>query len=110
MEFKELTDQQWQFIKQYIPLPPKRGRPPIGARRVLNGILYVLVTGCRWSEMPRRYCHPTTAWRRLKRYQQLGVWQKVLKGLLDAGYKIGKVKVDLVGVDSTTIKSQKGAK
>jgi len=32
------------------------------------------------------------------------------RGLLDAGYKLGKVKVDLVGVDSTTIKSQKGVK
>ena len=38
MEFKELTDQ------------PKGGRLPIDARKILNGILYVLVTGCRWSE------------------------------------------------------------
>ncbi|RLE70852.1 MAG: hypothetical protein DRJ43_01120 [Thermoprotei archaeon] len=58
--------------------------------------------------MPKKYCHPTTAWRRLKRYQQLGVWQKILEGLLERGYKLGNLKLDLVGVDSTTIKAQKG--
>ena len=41
-----------------------------------------------------KYCHPTTAWR-LRRYQQSGVWQKILERLLDAGYKLGKINLDL---------------
>jgi transposase len=33
---------------------------------VLNGILYVLTTGCRWMDMPLEYGSYKTAWRRLK--------------------------------------------
>ncbi|RLE70853.1 MAG: hypothetical protein DRJ43_01125 [Thermoprotei archaeon] len=39
MESRELTDQQWQLIKRFIPPPPKRGRPLIDARRVLRDTL-----------------------------------------------------------------------
>jgi len=58
-------------------------------------ILYVPAPGCRRGKMLGKYCHPTTAWRRLKRYQQSGVWQKILERLLDAGYKLGKINLDL---------------
>jgi len=60
MEFKELTDEQWSFLQSFMPPSPKRGRPRLDDRKVLNGILYVLTTGCRWADMPRRYGHPTT--------------------------------------------------
>jgi transposase len=45
MEFRELSDGEWEVIR---PLPPPRtgvGRPRINDRPVVNGILYVLVTG-----------------------------------------------------------------
>jgi len=54
MGFQELTDEQWAFL---APLPPPRaktGRPRVEDRKVLNGILDVLVTGCRWW----RYASP----------------------------------------------------
>jgi transposase len=43
MEFRELSDEEWELIKPL--LPPKTGRPRVDDRRVINGILYVLVTG-----------------------------------------------------------------
>jgi len=48
MRFRELSDGKWEFIR---PLPPPRSRTD--DRMVLNGILYVLVTDCRWMDMPR---------------------------------------------------------
>jgi len=82
MGFRELTDEQWSFLQSFMPPPSRRGRPRLDDRKVLNGILFVLTTGCRWADMPRRYCHPTTAWRRLKELQEEGVWQKILQSLL----------------------------
>ncbi|MBK6767595.1 MAG: transposase [Ardenticatenales bacterium] len=39
-----------------VARPRKRtGRPPVDNRRVLNGVLYVLNTGCAWMDMPREY-------------------------------------------------------
>jgi transposase len=70
----------------------------------------VLVTGCRWCDMPRPYGAYQTAWRRFWELQEKGVWQKILQGLLDWGYTLGKVKVEAVAVDSTVVEAKKGGR
>jgi len=45
MEFRELSDGEWEVIK---PLLPPRAR--VDDRMALNGVLYVLITGCRWMD------------------------------------------------------------
>ena len=38
------------------PPKPKRGRRALNDdRSLINGILYVVTTGCRWREMPRKW-------------------------------------------------------
>src|SRR6516225_12208064 len=69
-----LTDRQWAFIRPYLPAPARTGRPRADDRRTIEGILYVLITGCRWQDLPREYGAPTTAWRRLTRWDEEGVW------------------------------------
>jgi len=66
MSTVHLTDRQWAFIR---PRSPRvgRGRPRADDRRTIEGILYVLITGCRWQDLPREHGSPTTVWRRLKR-------------------------------------------
>jgi transposase len=55
MEFRELSDEEWELIKLLLPPKAKTGRLRADDRRVLNGILYVLTTGCRWMDMPPKY-------------------------------------------------------
>ena len=55
MEFKELSDKEWNFIKHFLPPKSKVGRPRANDRIVINGILYVLFTGCRWMNMLLKY-------------------------------------------------------
>jgi transposase len=52
------------------------GRPRADDRKVLNGILYVLTSGCRWMDAHKRYGHYSTAFRRLKRWEREGVGQR----------------------------------
>ncbi|MBS7635191.1 transposase, partial [Candidatus Bathyarchaeota archaeon] len=47
--------------------------PGADDRGIINGILCVLTTGCRWMDMPIRYGSYKAAWRRLKRWQGEGV-------------------------------------
>lgn len=66
MRDTDLTDEQWKRIRPLLPPPRKgRGRPLADDRRVLNGILFVLRTGCRWEDVPQEYASPATCWRRL---------------------------------------------
>src|SRR5262249_46347076 len=50
-----LSDAQWARIRSLLPTGKKRGRPHADERRILDGILYVLRTGCRWNDVPRHY-------------------------------------------------------
>lgn len=77
-----LTDKQWAFIQPLLPPPARTGRPRADDRRTLEGILYVLVTGCRWQDLPREYGAPTIVWRRLKRWGQEGVWEHIWRAAL----------------------------
>lgn len=50
----DLTDDEWSQVAPLIP-PAKRGgrRREVDVREVLNGIMYVLSTGCQWRYVPR---------------------------------------------------------
>jgi len=45
----------WEVIRPLLPPRAGVGRPRIDDRLIINGILYVLVTGCRWMDLPARY-------------------------------------------------------
>ena len=49
----DLTDRQWNCIKDLIPAAKPGGRPrSLEMRQVLNAILYVVVSGCQWRTLP----------------------------------------------------------
>ena len=50
----DLTDAEWALVEPFIP-PARRGgrRRTVDVREVLNGILYVLATGCQWRALPK---------------------------------------------------------
>jgi transposase len=50
----DLSDAEWALIEAQIP-PAKRGGRPrdVNVREVLNGIFYVLSTGCQWKALPK---------------------------------------------------------
>jgi len=108
MKYQELSDKQWNVIKSHLPKPAKTGRPRYDDRMILNGIIYVLIAGCRWSEMPKRYGDDSTANRRLNKWQQKGVWQKILSGIIKSANSSGKLNLQKISVDSSSIPAKKG--
>jgi transposase len=54
--FEGLSDLEWKLFADLLPPePPKRGRgmPHAACRQVVNTLLYILITGCRWCDLPR---------------------------------------------------------
>ena len=107
----DLTEAQWQFIQPLLPIAADTGRPRNDEREVINGILYVLTTGCGWEYLPHdidsswRTCH-----RRLLEYQRRRVWQKILAVLLQLADRKGKLNLKNAYHDASVIKSKRGAK
>jgi len=80
-----LTEAQWQKIAPLLPKPPKQrqgGRPWIQNRPVLEGILWILRSGARWQDMPEKFPHPSTCWRRLRDWEERGVWLNIWRTFL----------------------------
>ncbi|WP_374711136.1 transposase [Roseiflexus sp.] len=55
----------------------KRSRPRNDDRQTLNGILYVLKTGCAWADAPTDYGSDSTCWRRLNEWALDGAWERI---------------------------------
>jgi hypothetical protein len=80
-----INDDQWKLLEPLLPKARrsrKGGRPAIDNRQVLEGILWVLRTGARWQDMPDRYPSASTCWRRLRLWEEHGVWLDVWRKFL----------------------------
>jgi len=83
--FEGLTDAQWSFIEPLLPRASRRvGRPNPDLRKVLNTILYVEITGCRWCDVlvGEQWAKRSTAHEWLGHLQKTGVWERVKNGIL----------------------------
>src|SRR4030095_4107009 len=81
----DLTEAQWTLLLALLPVrkwrPGGPGRPPYDLRRVLNGRLYLLKTGCQWRMLPREFGKWNTIYSYFKRWRQEGVWAKLMEVL-----------------------------
>src|SRR5271165_7129864 len=83
-----LSERQWELIRDLFPEPKQRrdgrGRPWASNRQCVEGILWVLRTGARWRDLPAEYPSGVTCWRRLRRWEDEGVWLEAWQQLLAA--------------------------
>ena len=50
----DLTDAEWQHIEPLIPSAKRGGgKRTVNMREVVNGVMYVLSTGCQWRYIPK---------------------------------------------------------
>jgi transposase len=108
MDRIHLTDQQWAFIQPLLPPPARTGRPRADDRRTIEGVLYVLITGCRWHDLPCEYGAPTTVWRRLKRWGEDGVWERIWRAALAALDQRGDLDWSIAFLDGSFVPAKKG--
>jgi len=73
----DLTDDQWAEVEPLIPVYPG-GRPrTTSARDVLDGILYLLRTGCQWRSLPADFPPRSTAWRYFDEWRHNGTLEAI---------------------------------
>jgi transposase len=107
----DLTDPQWRYLQRLVPRPARTGRPRADEREVVNGILYVLHTGCRWEDMPHDIqASPKTCHRRLLEYQRRRVWQRMVAELMKEADRRGLLNLKNCYHDASVVKSKKGQK
>jgi transposase len=79
----DLTDEEWALVEPFIP-PAKRGgnKRTVNVRAVVNGLMYVLSTGCQWRALPKDLPPRSTVYD----YFDLWSWDGTLDRIHDALY------------------------
>lgn len=98
----DLDDKEWALIEPLLP-QGLRGARRVDDRRVLNGIFYILRTGCPWRDLPERYGAYTTCYNRYNRWSKRGVW----KGIFDTLARQSKHSLHMI--DSTIVRAHRAA-
>ena len=111
-----LDDALWELIEPHLP-PPKRrrhrypGRKPVPNRVALKGILFVLRTSIPWEYLPREMgCSGMTCWRRLRDWQEAGVWERIRRRLLAELRAADQIDWSRAVVDSASLRALKGGR
>ena len=111
----KVSDQLWSHLAPLLADPPRRacnaGRKRLSTRACLEGILYLLYTGCRYLDVPRELGFPSgeTCRRRLHEWIDKGVWEQAMEQLVSELNGAGKLDWGRVVIDASLIDARKGA-
>ena len=105
-----LEDELWLLISPLLPpepAKPKGGRPRLDDRAALTGILFVLKTGLPWEYLPQEMgCGSgMSCWRRIKAWQEAGVWNALHALLLSKLHQAGALDWSRAIVDSSSVRA-----
>jgi transposase len=110
-----VPDALWTEIASLLPQAPPRpkgGRPRVPDRAALTGILFVLRSGIPWEMLPREMgCGSgMTCWRRLRDWQNAGVWARLHHVLLDRLGRANAIDWSRCALDSAAVAAKRGAR
>lgn len=106
----DLSDGQWQLVKDLFPAISRVGRPPLDRRWVLDAILYVVRTGCQWRLLPADFPCWQSVYTVFRRWRISGVWDRI-HSILRCRCRIamGKRRKPTVSiVDSQSVRTAEG--
>ena len=104
----DLTDEQWDLIKELLPAAKSGGRPrQVDLREVVNTLMYQARTGCPWDYLPHDLVPKSTVWDYFVAWQKDGTWQKVVDTLREhIRQEAGKEATPSAAcIDTQTVKS-----
>lgn len=108
----DTTNEQWVLIVPFLVPPIKkdaRGRPRRNDREILDGILWILRSGCQWKDLPKRYPPYQTCHRRFQEWSKRKVFTEILAVLAQDMETRGKIKLEECFIDGTFSSAKKGA-
>jgi transposase len=110
MATARMPDEFFELVSHHLPpeqpVGPKGGCPAKPHRVVMNVVWFVLATGCRYEDVPPEMgCSGRTAQRRLRLWQEMGVWDRLHADLLGLLKRAGKLDAGAVIVDGVMVRA-----
>ena len=78
----DLTDEEWAFIEPLIPAAkPGGNKRTVDERNVVDGVMYILSTGCQWAALPKDLPPRSTVNDYLRRWDEDGTLDRIHQAL-----------------------------
>lgn len=98
-----ISDADWERIKDLLPgRPGQTGWLAKDNRLFVDAVLWIAKTGAPWRDLPERFGHWNSVWKRFDRWARRGVWRQVFAALQDAD-------LEWLILDSTVIRAHQHA-
>lgn len=107
----DLSNQQWNLIKDYLPLTSSVGRPRrVCLRQILNAIFYLNRTGCAWRYLPKSFPKWRTVYDYFINWNRKGVMDKIHSILVEEvrRFENRDSKPSVLIIDSQAVKAHWG--
>jgi transposase len=110
MATAHMPDEFFALIVHHLPpeqpVGPKGGRPRAGHKMAVRVIWFVLTTGDQWEDVPHELgCSGHTAHRRLRTWEEAGIWDRLHADLLRLLRQTDKLDTDVAIVDRITVRA-----
>ena len=108
---REIPDDLWDQIHPVIvELDPSKstGRKRVHPRRILDGIIFRMHTGCHWNRLPRELGDDSTIHRTFQRWVELGLLERIWAVLVKECEELGGVEWELQAADCAVGKARFG--
>jgi transposase len=78
----DLSDEEWEVLKPYLPVPQAPGRPRLHPlREILNAVFYVVRGGCAWRLLPHDFPPRKTVYHYFRAWRIDGTWERLHESL-----------------------------
>ena len=78
----DLSDAEWAILTSLLPAPKPRGRPPKWPMRtIMDGIFYVIRSGCQWRLLPTDFPPWQTVYHYFRLFRIDGTWEELNRAL-----------------------------
>jgi len=98
----KLTELQYELVKDVMPR--QRGNVRQSNLDVLNAVLYVAESGCKWRDLPKEFGNWNTIYVRLNRWAKSGVLDRVFEALQRE--RVLRMKIEVTSLESTSIQKR----
>jgi len=106
-----IPDGLWDRMQSFLPKyrkSPKGGRPREDSRKIMDGIYYVLRTGCQWKAAPREFGSGSTLHRYFQEWASRGVFHQLWKYCLQRYDDLRGIQWKWQSIDGSTTKAPLG--
>lgn len=104
----DLSDEEWERLRQFLPVGNGRCGRWRDHRQVIDGILHRVRTGVHWRDLPERSGPWKTVYERHRLWSADGTWERLLQRVQAAADAAGEIDWD-ISVDSTIVRAHQHA-